>query len=173
MTTYLTIHKAIGKQDDRSTATSFRMPGENPRGHSYWQDYTAAAPHHGIGLQVINDRTGPLNRFSAYGTYAYHIGISARTSISAGFGAGVSNLSLAADKLDFVYTPTDPAIANSKEINSLRPDFNAGVWVYSADYFVGLAAQQIIPSKIDFSNNAVKETQGKMVPHLFFKHSRF
>ena len=167
VTTYFTIHKAIGKQDDRTSATSFSMPGENPRGRSYWEDYTAAAPHHGVGLQVINDRTGPLNRFSAYATYAYHLGISARTSIAAGFGAGVSNLSLSSNKLDFVYTTVDPAVYNSKEINSLRPDFNAGVWIYSADYFLGLAAQQIIPSKIDFSNNTLKEQQGKFVPHLF------
>lgn len=167
VTTYLTIHKPIGKQDDRTSATSFRMPGENPRGRSYWEDYTSAAPHHGIGLQIINDRTGPLNRFSAYATYAYHLGISARTSLAAGFGAGISKLSLAANKLDFVYTQVDPAVYNSKEINSFRPDFNAGVWLYSADYFLGLAAQQIIPSKLDFSNNTLQEQQGKMVPHLF------
>ena len=30
VTTYFTIHKAIGKKDDRTSATSFRMPGENP-----------------------------------------------------------------------------------------------------------------------------------------------
>lgn len=167
VTTYFTIHKPLGKQDDRTTATSFDMPGENPRGKSYWQDYTAAAPHHGIGMQVINDRTGPLNRFSAYATYAYHLGISARTSIAAGFGAGISNLSLAANKLDFVYTTVDPAVYTSNEINNLRPDFNAGVWVYSSDYFLGLAAQQIIPSKIDFSNNTLTTKEGKFVPHLF------
>jgi type IX secretion system PorP/SprF family membrane protein len=168
VTTYFTIHKPIGKPDDRTTATSFGIPGENPRGKSYWQDYTSAAPHHGIGLQVINDRTGPLNRFSAYATYAYHLGISPRTSIAAGFGAGVSNLSITASKLDFVYTTVDPAVYTSNEINSLRPDFNAGVWVYSADYFLGLAAQQIIPSKIDFSNNTLTKQEGKFVPHLFF-----
>lgn len=167
VTTYFTIHKPLGKQDDRTTATSFDIPGENPRGKSYWQDYTAAAPHHGIGMQVINDRTGPLNRFSAYATYAYHLGISSRTSIAAGFGAGVSNLSIAANKLDFVYTTVDPAVYTSNEINNLRPDFNAGVWVYSADYFLGLAAQQIIPSKIDFSNNTLTKQEGKFVPHLF------
>src|SRR4029079_7090050 len=145
VTTYLTIHTALGKKDFRTSATSYRVRGENPRGKSYWDDYTAAEPHHGIGLQVINDRTGPLNRFSAYGTYAYHVGISARTSLAAGFGAGVSNLSLTASKLDFgVANPVDPAVYTSKEINSIEPDFNAGVWLYSADYFLGLAAQQII-----------------------------
>ena len=167
VTTYFTIHKAIGKQDDRTSATSFKMPGENPRGKSYWQDYTSAAPHHGVGLQIINDRTGPLNRFTAFATYAYHLGISPRTSIAAGFGAGVSNLSLAANKLDFVYTTVDPAVYTSKEINNLRPDFNAGVWIYSADYFLGLAAQQLVPSKIDFSNNTLTTQEGKFVPHLF------
>jgi type IX secretion system PorP/SprF family membrane protein len=167
VTTYLTIHTALGKKDYRTSATSYRVPGENPRGKSYWQDYTAAEPHHGIGLQVINDRTGPLNRFSAYGTYAYHLGISARTSIAAGFGAGISNLSLATNKLDFGPTnPVDPAVYTSKEINNIKPDFNAGVWVYSADYFFGLAAQQIIPSKLDFSNGVLSRSQGKFVPHF-------
>mgnify|MGYP000247531815 CR=1 FL=1 len=168
VTTYLTLHTPLNKKDYRSTATSYRVPGENPRGRSYWEDYTAAEPHHGVGVQVINDRTGPLNRFSAYGTYAYHLGISARTSIAAGFGAGFSNLSLTASKLDFGPTnPVDPAVYTSNEINNIRPDFNAGVWIYSADFFAGLAAQQIIPSKIDFSNGTLTQQEGKFVPHLF------
>src|ERR1700710_1772255 len=39
VTTYFTIHKPLGKQDDRTTATSFETPGENPRGQSYWEQY--------------------------------------------------------------------------------------------------------------------------------------
>src|SRR5574339_1065151 len=35
VTTYLTIHSAIGKKDFRTSATSYRVPGENPRGKSY------------------------------------------------------------------------------------------------------------------------------------------
>jgi len=84
VTTYLTIQTPIAKKDYRTTATSFSVPGENPRGKNYWEDYQAAAPHHGIGLQVINDRAGPLNELSAYVTYAYHVGISPRTSLAAG-----------------------------------------------------------------------------------------
>ena len=52
VTTYLTLHKPLGKQDDRTTATSFETPGENPRGRNFWQDYEAAKPHHGIGLKI-------------------------------------------------------------------------------------------------------------------------
>jgi type IX secretion system PorP/SprF family membrane protein len=168
VTTYLTLHKPLGKKDDRTTATSFDMPGENPRGRNYWQDYEAAKPHSGIGLKVINDRTGPLNRFAGYVSYAYHIGISAQTSIAVGFEAGVQDIFLNRDKLDFgSANPIDPAVYNSGEINSLKPDFGAGIWVYSADYFIGLSAQQIIPQKIYFSDNTVKQQQGKLVPHLF------
>ncbi|THU39276.1 type IX secretion system membrane protein PorP/SprF [Niastella caeni] len=166
VTTYLTAHTPLGKKDYRTTPTSFAMPGENPRGQRYWEDYTAATPHHGIGLQVINDKTGPLGLFSAYATYAYHIGISPRTSLAAGFGAGFSRISLQTDKLQFA-VPVDPAVYTSGAINKFKPDLMAGLYLYSADYFVGLSAQQIIPQKIDFTDNTVKQTGGRLVPHVF------
>lgn len=166
VTTYLTVHTPIGKKDYKTTATSFSMPGENPRGERYWEEYTAAEPHHGIGLQVINDKAGPLNQFTANVTYAYHLGISPRTSIAAGFGAGFTKLGLQTDKLQFA-TAVDPAVYSSGTINKWKPDLSAGVYLYSADYFVGLSAQQIIPQKIDFVDNTVKETGGRLVPHVF------
>lgn len=166
VTTYFTMHGPIGKTDYKTTATSFNVPGENPRGKNYWQEYVASDPHHGWGMQIINDRTGPLNNFSAYGTYAYHIGLTPRTNLSAGIGLGFSNLSLNADKLRFNQT-IDPAVYQTGTINNVRFDMNAGVYLYSADYFVGLSAQQIVPSRIDFSNNAVTKLEGKAVPHLF------
>ena len=167
VTTYATIHRPIGKKDFRTSPTSYKVPGENPRGKSFWEDYTAAEPHHGIGLQVINDRTGPLNQFAAHLTYAYHVGISGKTSIAAGFGAGITNLSLNTAKLDFVFTTIDPAVQNGDHLNQFKPDFNAGVYLYSSNYFVGFSAQQIIPQKIAFSDNSVKTVDGKLVPHLF------
>lgn len=166
ITTYFTIQGPLGKQDDRETATSFHKPGQNPRGKNYWEDYTAAKPHHGIGLTLLNDRTGPLNRFSAYATYAYHLGISTHTSMALGFAAGISDLSLDRNKL-FFDVPIDPAVYSSGQINTIMPDFNAGLWVYSPDYFIGLAAQQIIPQKISFVDKEVALQRGKFVPHLF------
>jgi type IX secretion system PorP/SprF family membrane protein len=167
ITTYLTIHAPLGKKDYRTSATSYRVPGQNPRGKSYWEDYTSAEPHHGAGMQIINDRTGPLSRFALYATYAYHIGISPRTSLAAGFGAGFTNISLNTSKLDFIYVPVDPAVANSGIINTIKPDFNAGVYLYSSDFFVGVSALQVIPQKVAFADYEVRKTDGKFVPHLF------
>lgn len=165
VTTYLTAHMPLGKKDDRTTPTSFQKPGENPRGRSYWEDYEAAKPHHGIGIKIINDKT-KINRFAGYLSYAYHIGIGPKTSLAAGFEAGIRNISLDRSKI-FTAVPVDPAVFSSNEINNIKPDFGAGVWLYSANYFAGLSVQQIIPQKVVFANGSVKQETGKTVPHLF------
>lgn len=168
VTTYLTIHGPLKKSAyDRESATSFHAGGMNPRGEAYWREYTSAEPHHGVGFTMLNDKTGPLNRFAAYGTYSYHIGISPRTSLAAGISAGITNMSLDASKLNFGNTTVDPAVAGSGVINRVKPDISAGLWLYSKDYFVGLAAQQIIPQQIAFSDNTVYLQNGKLLPHIF------
>lgn len=167
VTTYLTIQGPLRKSDyERETATGFHASGENPRGKAYWQDYEKADPHAGIGLTVLNDRTGPLNRFAAYGTYSYHIGLSAKTSLAAGISAGIQNTSLNSGKL-FFDVPVDPAVAGSGYLNRLSPDMNAGLWLYSANYFAGLSAQNIIPSKLKFAADTVKLAGGRQIPHMF------
>jgi type IX secretion system PorP/SprF family membrane protein len=167
VTTYFSIHGPIGKSDSRSTATSFNKDRYNPRGRTYWDEYTASKPHHGIGLQIINDRTGPLNSFSAFGTYAYHLGLSVRTNLAAGIGVGIASNSINTEKLQFYNGSVDPAVYGSGVINRIRFDMNAGIYLYSADYFVGISAQQVAPSKIDFSEAYIRPQTGKTVPHFF------
>jgi type IX secretion system PorP/SprF family membrane protein len=94
VTTYLSVQGPIGKKDYRTTPTSFRVPGENPRGKSYWEEYSAPAPHHGLGVIVMTDKTGSFSRFDAQATYAYHLGIGPKTSLSAGVAAGIQSISL-------------------------------------------------------------------------------
>jgi type IX secretion system PorP/SprF family membrane protein len=169
-TAYITIQGPIGKSDYRTSATSFDVPGENPRGKAYWESYTAAEPHHGIGFTMVNDRTGSFNRLTAYATYAYHIGLNATTNLAGGFGLGISRIGLDKSKTDFGGgDPSDPAAgaAASGYLNKIRPEVNAGLWLYSRDYFVGLAAQQIVPQKLTFVDDAAAVTTGKLIPHVF------
>jgi type IX secretion system PorP/SprF family membrane protein len=170
-TSYFSIQAPIGKGDYRTSSTSFDVPGENPRGRSYWENYTAASPHHGIGLTMINDRTGSFNRFTIDATYAYHLGLSPTTNLAAGFSAGITNISLDKSKHDFSGSgdPFDPAtsVAINKEINRIRPDLGVGLWLYSKNYFIGLSAQQVIPQKLSFTDDATYISKGRLVPHLF------
>jgi len=170
-TSYFSIQAPIGKGDYRTSSTSFEVPGENPRGRSYWENYTAAAPHHGVGMTIINDRTGSFNRFTIDATYAYHLGLSPTTNLAAGFSAGITNVSLDKSKHDFSGSgdPFDPAtsVAINKEINRIRPDLGVGVWLYSKNYFIGVSAQQVIPQKLSFTDDATYIAKGRLVPHLF------
>ena len=170
-TTYFSIQAPIGKGDYRTSSTSFEVPGQNPRGKYYWENYTAAEPHHGIGMTIVNDKTGSFNRFTANATYAYHIGLSPTMNLSAGFSAGITNVSIDKSKQDFSGNgdPYDPATgaAISGELNRIRPDLGVGLWLYSKNYFIGLSAQQIIPQKLSFSDDATFISKGRLIPHLF------
>ena len=170
-TSYLTIHAPLGKKDYRTSATSYSIPGENPRGKYYWENYTAAEPHHGVGLSIINDKTGSYNRFTSTLSYAYHIGLSPTTNLSAGFAAGISKVSIDRTMHDFNGSgdPIDPATGSSisGELFKIKPDLSAGIYLYSRDYFIGLSAQQVIPQKLQFVDDAAFETTGKLIPHIF------
>ncbi len=170
---YFSIQGPLGKDDYRTSATSFEVPGNNPRGQYYWENYTAAEPHHGIGMVIVNDKTGSFNRFSANVTYAYHLGLTPTTNLSAGFSAGITKVGIDRTKHDFSGTgdPFDPATGTSLngEINKVRPDIGAGLWLYSKNYFLGLSAQQVIPQKLTFTDDAATFTEkGRLVPHIFF-----
>lgn len=172
-TAYLTVHAPIGKKDYRTSATSYSIPGENPRGKYYWENYTAAEPHHGIGLSVINDKTGSYNRFISTISYAYHIGLNPTTNLSAGFAAGINKVSIDKTKHDFngAGDPIDPATSGAAingELFNVKPDLSAGIYLYSRDYFIGISAQQVIPQKLQFVDDASFTSNGKLIPHLFF-----
>ena len=168
VTTYFSMHAPIGKKDYKTNATSFSIGGQNPRGNQYWQDYEASAPHHGIGIQVVSDKAGPFNTLTTYGTYAYHIGLNSRTNLSAGFGIGLNRVNLNTSKLDFGNGVTvDPALQGSGILGKMKFDMNAGIWLYSADYFAGVSVQQVVPQQLEFADNVVRQIRGKKVPHFF------
>ena len=155
VTAYLSVQGPIGKKDFRTNATSFEMPGENPRGKSFVDEYTAPAPHSGIGMIVINDKTGYINRLSAYATYAYHRAVSLKTTLAAGFLGGITNVSLDRSKIQWgTLDPNDPAIGyDNGDLKKLKPEVGAGLWLYSSDFFAGLSVLNIIPNKLAFSAN--------------------
>jgi len=155
VTSYFTMHTPIGKSDLRTSATSFQVPGENPRGAQYWEEYTAPAPHHGVGVTILNDKAGYINRWSFAGSYAYHKPLGVRTTLSAGINAGISSVNLDRSKINWAsLDPNDPAVGYANgELKKLKPEIGAGLWLYSADYFVGLSALNIVPGKVKFQNN--------------------
>jgi type IX secretion system PorP/SprF family membrane protein len=170
VTTYLTIHTPLHKSDnERENPTSFHPYGENPRGKQYWNDYTATDPHAGIGLAILNDKTGPLNRFTTTVAYAYHLPLTQKMSLSGGVSAGIQTMRLNTDQLYFGQNGgIDPAISGTGILHTWKGDINAGLWLYSAQFFAGVSAQNIIPAYFTFDRDTIKEEHSRLVPHLFF-----
>ena len=155
VTAYLTIHAPIGKKDTRTSATSFEMKGENPRGKDYWALYTAPPAHHGAGFTLMNDKAGYINRWSIYASYAYHQPLTVRTTLAAGINFGLSSVNLNRAEINFAdLDPNDPAIGiASNELKKVKPELGVGLWLYSRKYFLGTSVLNIIPGKQQYVKN--------------------
>jgi type IX secretion system PorP/SprF family membrane protein len=173
-TLYLTINTPLGKTayDYETPTTVPDLQAKNLGGKQFGMEYTAPPAHSGIGFTILNDKTGPLSRIAAYGSYAYHIPVGPKTSLSFGLSLGVQEVTVDAGEVDFGQAnPVDPAVAGSGYLNKLEPDVNAGLWLSNKSFFVGLSAQQIVPVPINSSNSTtaggVELLTGKLIPHTF------
>lgn len=152
VTTYLSIQGPIGKHEINTPSSL--LEGENARGKSYWNNYTAPESHSGVGIIVLNDKTGYINRFSVYGTYAYHKKLNDNTALAAGFLGGFTDVSLDRSKIEWgSLDPNDPAIGYSNgSIKKFMPELGAGLWLYSQNYFAGASVLNIVPVRANYSS---------------------
>lgn len=165
VTSYITINAPLGKNFLQGDASAFPAGGaENPSSRLYTQNYMAAEPHHGIGLMIVTDKTGPISQTNIDATYAYHLGLSNNLNLAVGVMAGVSHISLNTSELT-LETALDPAIANGNN-SQWKPDLGAGVWLYSSTYYVGASVQQLLPQNLYFSTNTAYN-KSQTVPQLF------
>ncbi|HEY1007278.1 MAG TPA: type IX secretion system membrane protein PorP/SprF [Sphingobacteriaceae bacterium] len=164
-TATLSLHSPIGKKYLRGNANSMESKGTNPMSRSFLQTYMAAEPHHGAGLHLVSDRTGPISRTDVNATYAYHLGITEKLNLSVGFAAGIS-----LEDLDFsrvtLENQADPALA-AEDHRRVRPDLSAGLWLYSARYFGGFSVQQLLGRPVIFSEDGEGPDPGRQIPHYF------
>lgn len=164
ITSYISMHAPIGKQFTQGSATSFPGEGNNPMSRSYLPTYKASEPHHGVGLHLVSDKTGPFSRTDINLTYAYHLGLTENMNLAVGVAAGISRISLDRSKI-ILEDPADPALTGDGE-NRTQPDLGAGIWFYGPRYFAGVSAQQLLGRPLNFSDN--NESAGsKQVPHFF------
>lgn len=164
VTSYISVHMPLGKQFTQGSATSFPGEGNNPMSRSYLQNYKASEPHHGIGMHLVSDKTGPFSRTDINLTYAYHLGITSDINLAVGIAAGMSRLTLDRSKI-ILEDPNDQAITDHNE-SQVQPDLGAGIWLYGPRYFAGVSAQQLLGRPLYFSDYS-EPNAGKQVPHYF------
>jgi type IX secretion system PorP/SprF family membrane protein len=165
VTAYFSVNAPLGSNFINGDATAFPASGgADPYSRLFTQEYKAAEPHHGIGLTVVTDKTGPINQTNIDATYAYHIGLSSNLNLSLGVSAGASHNVLNLSQLSLA-DPSDPLLYNINN-NQWKPDLGIGIWAYASNYFVGISAQQILPQNM-YITSSTSAYQNKTVPHYF------
>lgn len=164
VTSYLTVHGPLWKSGgNNATITGY----ESDRTRR--STYTAPPSHPGVGLALVNDVTGPIRRFAFTANFAQHVRLSEQASLSAGLGIGMQTFSLDGSKLDFA-DPGDPSAGNGLGVEKRwKPDVRAGLWLYTARFFAGVSAANIIRQDLAFDDNRIitNEKRGQLDPHLF------
>ncbi|WP_207434410.1 PorP/SprF family type IX secretion system membrane protein [Sabulibacter ruber] len=125
--------------------------------------FVRAYPHHGVGIQAISDKTGPLRRTNVNLTYAYHLPITRTITVSMGASAGILRNSF--NPAEATFTNPDPAISSSY-VNRNYFDVGLGTWIYSPHFFVGLSGAQLIKSERDLNTEEGEVTNGILQRHF-------
>jgi len=116
----------------------------------------------GVGVQVVNDRLGPMANFEIHLSYSYNLDM---TAGKLGFGARVGMYSWSVNgKLYRPNEKNDPVIPQKKE-TQIKPDIAFGVWFKdkSERYYGGVAMNHLLQPKFDFGMDS---TNSKLKPHL-------
>ena len=96
----------------------------------------------GLGLSVINDKTGYENYTYLYTDFSYTINVSADVTMSFGLKGGFSYYDLDEDLFSDPSVLQDPFFR--EQFNKWTPNFGAGLLLSSQNWYVGLSAPKII-----------------------------
>lgn len=122
---------------------------------------------HALGGMLVADQYGAFRHLRAAVTYAIHIPVARNYNLSFGTNVGLSNRSFLSDKAQVHSVVTssgitdntyDQFLANQGAQNTM--DIGAGLYLYSKNLFVGLAADQLTQDFVRFGNNNVNFDPG-------------
>lgn len=103
----------------------------------------------GLGLQVYNDRTGPMRNTGINLTYAYHIPVTKKAKLSLGVTGMLNNLNIKWNRIH-VENPNDPSFIDNPA-NSWVPDAAFGMYYYQKRFYAGLSSNHLMESKFGFT----------------------
>ncbi len=117
---------------------------------------------HAVGGQIVGDQYGAFRKISFSGTYAIHLPVSKNYNLSFGTKLGISNNSFLQDRAvvlsqsegytgpiydDLAY---NDFVADQSNLNFF--DIGAGLYFYSKDLFIGIAADQLTRDMVKFGS---------------------
>ncbi|MEQ8907921.1 MAG: PorP/SprF family type IX secretion system membrane protein [Vicingaceae bacterium] len=103
---------------------------------------------HGIGLSLVQDRTGFIERQYVRFAYAYHLKLNKNYRISFGLYAGMQRYSHSYSDIRIPQKSLDPAFDPDEQISLVVPEVSPGIFMYNKSFFLGLSSFQIFPTRM-------------------------
>lgn len=116
---------------------------------------------HALGGQLIGDQYGAFRKVKANFTYAIHLPMTRKINFSFGANLGFSNNTFIKERAEVL----DPAMDNSYtrfvsgSTNKSNLDLGVGLYLYSKQFYFGLAADQLTKNMISFGSSEVNFNQ--------------
>lgn len=93
----------------------------------------------GLGMDILNDKIGPINRLSAAANFAYRLHFRGDSKLSFGLKAGMDNYSGDLRAIDA--SGKDPLAGDLT--NAITPTFGAGIYYFAPKWFVGASIPRL------------------------------
>jgi type IX secretion system PorP/SprF family membrane protein len=143
----LVVNPAYAGSRDALTITGlYRSQWVDFKGAPVVQTLTVHAPlrneHFGVGLSVLNDKTGPTNNSSLVGDFAYRMKLNEKSKLALGISGGVNMFQATLNSLN-LDQQTDPTFQNNIS-NRITPNFGAGAYYSRARFYAGISVPNLL-----------------------------
>jgi type IX secretion system PorP/SprF family membrane protein len=119
----------------------------------------------GLGLSVLNERIGKLNRNMIYLNYAYRVKLDKKSTLAFGLSAGIHNQVNKLSELKATDVGDIQISQNTPSINA--PNFGFGVYYNTKKFYAGVSVPRMIDDGYMFDNS------GSFHQHISFNISKF
>jgi type IX secretion system PorP/SprF family membrane protein len=127
-----------------------------------------ANPHLALGVNVTNDKIGPMSSTGAMATFAYRI-IFPKGKLSFGLSGGVKSDNVVNWNDIKSYDAGDPFYTNRNQMtNKVVPDANFGIYYYSNKFYAGVSSKQLLQNQSLIVTDTAGGTQfNKLLTHFY------
>lgn len=104
----------------------------------------------GLGISVLNERIGKLNRNLLYASYAYRVKVDKQSTLAFGLNAGIHNQINKLSELKATDVGDIQVSQNTPSMNA--PNFGFGVYYNTQKFYAGLSIPRMIDDGFMFDN---------------------
>lgn len=108
----------------------------------------------GLGLNILNEKVGVMNRNLIYASYAYRLKLDDKSTFAMGLMGGLDNQTNRLNTLKVsndASAPADPQFGITP--NVVAPNFGAGIYYNTKNLYVGLSVPRLLDNQVRFGTD--------------------